>query len=423
MSVTNLKSVLVQEPMMTRIAAGVCGFLRRRWPYCAAAWVCAGWLYAEYAFRSGVRIPVGWPVVALVALLVVLPCAPVVFSIAVIACCVVCTVVPFAGADVNWLNAVPMWLALAVLGYRCGSSKALVVALVAGTVPSCFATVTGNELAASIAPTVQTCAIWWCIGSMVAVLGHAERDKAVAQERSEQYEHRLRILHILHDSLANDLVYALLQCRSITSRGIDGADATDATGGKADADESHANIGEIERTLERCLTRLRQDVITPERAALDEAGVVAVNSPDSTPVSGGERVSLHAALAPVLAETTRQLKSQGWNGVAHLNGECSDVDGETVRLVEACVRELESNIAKYGDPGTYALEVEACDDHVNIYSSNPVSGTGATSPALTSNCGLSLLQNRIEHVGGSMEYAREDGEWTICIAIPCNGHA
>lgn len=420
MSVKNLKSALVQGSMTTRILAGARGFLQRRWPYCVAAWVCAGWLYADYAFRSGVRIPVGWPVVALVALLVVLPCAPVVFSVAVIACCVVCTVVPFAGADVNWLNAVPMWLALAVLGYRCGSLKALIGVLAAGAVPSCFAIVAGDELAASIAPTVQTCVIWWCIGSMVAVLGRAERDKAAAKERSEQYEHRLRILHILHDSLANDLVYTLLQCRSIASHDVDGADDT---GGKADADETYASIGEIERTLDRCLTRLRQDVIVPERAALDEAGIVAVSAPGSAPVSGDERVSLHAALAPVLAETTRQLKSQGWNGTAHLNGECPDADGETVRLIEACVRELGSNIAKYGDPGTYALEVEACDDHINIYSSNPVSGTGAASPAFTSNCGLSLLQNRIEHVGGSMEYAREDGEWTICIAIPCNGRA
>ena len=397
--------------ILARILAGARGFLQRRWPYCVAAWVCAGWLYVDYAFRSGVRIPVGWPVVALVALLVVLPCAPAVFSVAVIACCVVCVVVPFAGADVNWLNAVPMWLALAVFGYRCGSLKALIVVLAAGAVPSCFATVTGNELAASVAPTVQTCAIWWCIGSMVAILGRAERDKAVAQERAEQYEHRLRILHILHDSLANDLVYALLQCRSIASRGVDGTDG------------SHANIGEIERTLDRCLTGLRQDVITPERAALDEAGIVAVSSPGSALVSGDERVSLHAALAPVLAETTRQLKSQGWNGTAHLNGECPDADGETVRLIEACVRELGSNIAKYGDPGTYALEVEACGDHINMYSSNPVSGIGTTSPALTSNCGLTLLQNQVEHVGGSMEYAREDGEWNIYITIPCDGRA
>lgn len=399
------------EPVATRIAAGVRGFLRRRWPYCVAAWVCAGWLYVDYAFRSGVRIPVGWPVVALVVLLVVLPCAPAVVSVAVIACCVVCTVVPFAGADVNWLNAVPMWLALAVLGYRCGSLKALVAVLIAGAVPSCFATVAGNELAASVAPTVQACAIWWCIGSLMAVLGRAERDKGTAQERSEQYEHRLRILHILHDSLANDLVYALLQCRSIVSRGADGTD------------ESHANIGEIERTLECCLTRLRQDVIAPERAALDEAGIVAVSSPGSAPASGAERVPLHAALAPVLAETTRLLKSQGWNGTAHLNGECPDTDGETVRLVEACVRELGANIAKYGDPGTYALEVEACDGHITVYSSNPLSGTGATSPACTSNCGLSLLQSQVEHAGGSMEYAREDGEWNICIAIPCDGRA
>lgn len=420
MSVKNLKSALVQGAITTRILAGVRSFLQRRWPYCVAAWVCAGWLYADYAFRSGVHIPVGWPVIVLTALLVVLPCAPVMFSVAVIACCIVCTVVPFAGTDVNWLNAVPMWLALAVLGYRCGSLKALIVVLAAGAVPSCFAVVTGNELAASIAPSVQICAIWWCIGSMVAVLGRAERDKAAAKERSEQYEHRLRILHILHDSLANDLVYALLQCRSIASHGVDDADDI---GGRADADESHANIGEIERTLERCLTRLRQDVIAPERAALDEVGVGVVSSPGTASTSGDERVSLHAALTPVLAETTRLLKSQGWSGAAHVNGECPDMDWETVRLAEACVRELGTNIAKYGDPGTYALEVEACGDHINMYSSNPVSDAGATSPMLTSNCGLTLLRHQVEHVGGSMEYAREDGEWNICIAIPCNDRA
>lgn len=410
--------------MTARIMAGMRSFLQWRWPYCVAAWVCAGWLYADYAFRSGVRVPVGWPVIALVVLLAVLPCAPAVFSVAIIACCVVCTVVPFNSADVNWLSAVPMWLALAVLGYRLGSLKSLVAMLAAGALPSCFATVTGNELAASIAPSVQICTIWWCIGSMVTVLGRAERDKAAAKERSEQYEHRLRILHILHDSLANDLVYALFQCRAITSHGFGGSSNV------SDTNEIRANISdisEIERTLERCLTRLRQDVIAPEREVLGKTefgksrGGPELSSATEVSAPAVPKVSLSAALAPVLAETTQLLNAQGWRGVASLNGKCLDADGETVQLVEACIRELRSNILKYGAPETYALEVETSGDHITVYSSNPVGSTDEASPELTSNCGLMLLRRKVEQIGGSMEYAQEDGEWTICVTIPCSG--
>ena len=100
------------------------------------------------------------------------------------------------------------------------------------------------------------------------------------------------------------------------------------------------------------------------------------------------------------------------------------------------MRELGANMLKYGAPGAYALEVGASGNHVDVYSSNPVDSnpvdtrvndstdgpsdlSGGNSSAFTSECGLTLLRREIETVGGSLECAQENGEWSVCIAIPC----
>lgn len=413
------------------------GFMRRRWVYCVVSWLCAAWLVAVWTDGNVhallASIPAGWPLPVLVILLIALPCAPQWCAVAVTACCAACMVVPYAGPDINWLNSAPIWLALAVLGHHWRSLKLAGVVLVLGCLPECIGVITGNELALSSAPSAQGCAMWWCVGALVGALAATESDKAVARERSEQYAHRLRVLHVLHDSLANNLVYAVLRCRALTAH-------------DADSDAIHAGIGEIEGILKRCLAQLRQEVIVPERSALTAAGIETGNSIDTERCGRVSAESLSAALTPMLDELTRRLESQGWNGTAHLSGDCRCADAEHVRLVEASIRELGANMLKYGVPGAYALEVEACDDHVNVYSSNPVGkqagkqagkqvgkqvndSTGdsdnasdeATS-AFTSGCGLALLRREIESVGGSLECVQENGEWSVCITIPFEEH-
>lgn len=413
--------------MASRMLSGIHDFVRDRWAYCAASWLCAVWLIVVWGgggFRVSaiVAIPTAWPLLVLVMLLVALPCAPEFFAIAVAACCVAYMVVPYAGPDVNWLNSAPMWLALVVLGYRWKSLKLAVIVLVIGCVPECIGIASGNELALSIAPSVQGCAMWWCVGALFGTLSKAAGERAAARERTEQYARRLYVLHVLHDSLANGLVYAILRCRAIASHDADG-------------DAMRAGFGEIEEILKQSLTQLRQEIITPERSAL---GAAEVKGEKALVVEGESAAgeSLSATISPILDELSQRMASQGWVGEAHMSGDCRHVSAECVRLVEACVRELGANMLKYGAPGAYALEVGASGNHVDVYSSNPVDSnpvdtrvndstdgpsdlSGGNSSAFTSECGLTLLRREIETVGGSLECAQENGEWSVCIAIPC----
>ncbi|MBW3093767.1 hypothetical protein KIH75_00975 [Bifidobacterium sp. 64T4] len=409
-------------------------FLRRRWAYCVVSWLCAVWLIAVWSGGSVhallASIPAGWPLPVLVILLVALPFAPQWCALAVAVCCAACVVVPYAGPDINWLNSAPIWLAMVVLGDHWRSLKLAGAVLVIGCIPGCVGAIAGNELVLSVAPSVQGCAMWWCIGALVGTMIATESDKAAAKERSEQYAHRLRVLHVLHDSLANNLVYAVLHCRAIMSH-------------NAGNDAVCAEVGEVKGILERSLAQVRREVIIPERSALGAAGVetgsiATVEHDGRTPAE-----SLSAALAPTLDELTRRLESQGWHGAVHISGDsigdssgdCRCPGAECVRLVEASVRELGANMLKYGVPGAYALEVEVCGDHVNVYSSNPVDkrvdgsfdnpadATGEVPSAFTSGCGLALLRKEIEAAGGSLECAQENGEWSVCITIPFEGNA
>ncbi len=98
------------------------------------------------------------------------------------------------------------------------------------------------------------------------MVGDVECVRSVDVERSRHRDHRLRMLGMLHDSVANDLVGAILRCRTIVSR-----QSVDAS--------VLAEICEIEDILERSLVRLREDIIIPERIALGNSQ----NSIDSRP--------------------------------------------------------------------------------------------------------------------------------------------
>lgn len=417
--------------MMRRLV----GVLRRRAVLCLPSWLCAAWLAGDWAWRFGVwswragaHVLPDVPVAAMTVLLVVLPCAPVAVSLAVVACGGLFVALPVPGPDVNWLSSVPVCLALAVLGHRWRSAWSVAAALVLGCLPGLLGAVSGFGPLSEAASSVQACAMWWCVGAMAGRAVDAERAGAVRDERSRQREHRLRMLGLLHDSLANDLVGALLRCRAVVSR--------------RDVDVTAlAGMREVGDILERSLTRLREDVLAPERALLDGgAGPVGAGPEDSA--GDGAVPTPGPCLSATAAELDRWLESRGWKGLVRVSGDLSDVDAASVRLAERCVRELGVNMLKHGSPGAFALEVDVDGDRIRVFASNPVArgpagrdavgrGSvpatdgrgGACGPCpesvLSSDCGLALLRRELDRRGGSLRWADESGEWTVYAVIPC----
>jgi hypothetical protein len=350
-------------------------------------------------------------------------------SLAIAVCGVLFMALPVPGPDVNWLLSAPVCLAMAVLGRRWRSMVSVVAALALGCLPGLLGAAMGSEPLLAVAPSVQACAMCWCIGSMVGMAGDAERAKSVGAERSRQREHRLRMLGMLHDSLANDLVAAMLRCRAISARqGVDTAVL--------------AEIREVEDILERSVVRLREDILIPERAALGE-GSAGPGQRDVTgrgAVPGADPASRLTATA---AELDRWLKSREWEGLVRVTGDFLDVDVAVVRLVERCVRELGMNMLKYGSPGAFALEADADGDCVRVLSSDPIGrdaggrgadgcdsglgsngcdgGSNAPDPrlefGLSSDCGLALLRRELERCGGSLQWASEAGEWMCFVKL------
>lgn len=418
---------------MRRLGHGI----RRHAVLCALSWLCALWMVVDWMLRTGPLCLPDFPVTAMIVLLAVLPGIPVAASLAIAVCGVAFMVFPIPGPDVNWLLSAPVCLALAVLGYRWRSGISVVAVLVIGCMPGLVGTASGAEPLLAVAPSVQMCVMWWCVGAMVGMVGDAERVKSVEVEQSRQREHRLRMLGVLHDSLANDLVGAMLRCRAVASR-----QSMDAT--------ALAEIREVEDILERSLMRLREDIIIPERVALGGGP----GSMDSEPGDVMARkvvpeTDCASRLAATVSELNRWLKSRGWEGLVRVSGDFTRVDATAVQLTERCVRELGMNMLKYGRPGAFALEAEIDEACVHVFSSNFIRHDAAeqdagghdsipepetrgydgdpnvpdfrSDAALSSNCGLSLLRHELEQCGGSLRWTNEAGEWAVYAVIPRHG--
>lgn len=397
------------------------------------SWLSALLVVFDWISRMGPHPPLNLPVIAMITLPVILPCIPVAASITIIICGILFIIAPISGPDVNWLLSAPTCLAMAVLGHRCRYTMSAIIALIVGCAPVFIASVLQTELLLAISPSIQTCSVFWCIGTTLAITEDAKQAKLLEAEQSRQQAHRLRILGMLHDSLANDLVSAILLCRTIISC-------------QSNNRSTSADVQEIEDILEQSLTRLREDIIIPERTALASSNTAESTSSNAEHYQSDPAPNLTPALMDTVRKLNEYLASQGWKGQIHVGGDVSGIDVSTIRFIERCIRELCINILKHGDTGSFALEIDADKDCIRLYSSNPVrhrttsaDGTSAAFPSVESNrnnnnrnsesddklsshCGLLLLQRELEQRNGKLQWASESGEWSVFAEIPCSRH-
>lgn len=372
---------------------------------------CIGILYTVLSLRwfhpddfGNAYAHLQWLVMAVrIVLYLALPWAPVAVAYVICIFNLAAFAIPMPG---NGMEYIGTCYALALLAWR-GSRKRACACLCVVLVGSVAITLLKSEgyvpdrlsWLVGLAP--------YCIALFCGLVVREWQDLLVRRrlaEREVAYrEKQLRMVHILHDSVANTLSYAVLLCRS----------------------RQGGNDEQVERLLEQALKALRSDVIAPAANRTDDDGQ-AVGMSVETRMPDAERDdnrSYADDVRAVLKETNDRLAVLGFAGESILIDRGGNPSRQWSQCVCGIVRELGSNIAKHAAPGDYALTVVADTERTTIMSSNECDDGRLPKEeehdeVLSSRFGLNDLLNAVHNVGGTAEWCREGNEWSIAIELP-----
>ena len=198
------------------------------------------------------------------------------------------------------------------------------------------------------------------------------------------------MLHILHDTIANDLVYTIIELRRVN---------TEIT--LLPMKKQIHNIIDI---LENALSQLRGIVIPSLKGQVLTTTDIAV----------------HSSINTTLQVLSRNLEKNGFIGHIYLHGNLNELQIRYRILLNYCIQELGGNIIKHGLPGIFTLSIKITNDSISIISSNIEHHRNKQSNKF-SGTGLTLLKDEIEKHKGRVLFASEDNEWSIYINIPLAG--
>ncbi|OZG63035.1 signal transduction histidine kinase [Bifidobacterium lemurum] len=385
---------------------------KERTLYCAISWLFAIGIIADWANTLGATPLLHAENLVVVMLLLFLPLRPVIFASIIVVVCFVLAFAPFPSAGVYWLQASPVWLASAVLGKHIANVIIPSCAFVLFQSLIIVGSATQLWWVSSFAATMQPVIVAWGIGALIGQMTRNERERAAAEIQNQQRAHQLEMLHVLHDSVANNLVYALARLRSFQSNTPAGNNLKD--------------VGEIADVLALSLHELRQQVIIPTRRKLDLTDarpISSVQSPGPTPES------TEHTLLQTIQSAAHRLHEQGFIGMPQVIGQVAHLAPSRIELISHCVREVGGNIIKYGMPGPYALAIDTDEQTISILSSNRCStphpheqSSKFTDIDAGTSTGLRLITEEISRAGGTVSTSQESGEWTIFISIPSGSH-
>ncbi|MBW3094802.1 hypothetical protein KIH75_05510 [Bifidobacterium sp. 64T4] len=375
---------------------------------------CVGIIYAAcsawglYGDSSGISMLVPWApwalAVARVILYLALPCAPIAAAYAICVFNVIAFAAPIPGNGPEYIGTC---YALALLAWRGSRRKACacLAVVLAGTVAVLLTKSDGYfpdpvSLLTVLAP--------YCVALLCGLVvrewqGLLLRQRLADREIAYRKE-QLRMMHTLHDSVANTLSYAVLLCRS----------------------EQGEHDERVERLVEQALKALRSEVIVPVTNRIDDTdaqSMGALSKASMPDTSRDDDRSRTGEVRAVLKEVSDRLAALGFTGEAMLIDRGGCPTRQWGRLVCTIVGELGSNIAKHAVPGDYAMTVVIDADRTTIMSSNGCgdgSRVGKTcgEGVLSSGFGLRDLSNIVRNAGGTAEWCTEDGEWSIAIELP-----
>lgn len=126
----------------------------------------------------------------------------------------------------------------------------------------------------------------------------------------------------------------------------------------------------------------------------------------------------HTSLGDELANATRVLNAAGIDGRLEpgTNSDAEGLDEPGRQLLGLVVREATTNILRHTDAqwARLALTVDATDVHLTIDND----GATVPTPHHAAGSGLTGLADRIEGVGGRLQWQREDDWFTVAAHVP-----
>lgn len=332
----------------------------------------------------------------ILVLLIALPFYPLITSSFILATCIVF----YGSTDSYWLSSYPFLLSITIIAFHWGKIATSLIFIAAAQslliLEQISPFVVIKTAIEGIPYILQPISMAWCVGTLLRYGLNQARQQSIMQEKEAQRKNQLALLHILHDSIANDLVYAILEIRKLNSQ----------------SNESQNNyLSSVTETLESVLEQLRSQVILPLREQVFQSEQCSsdIQIIQSTPATRIRRTNLTIA---------RQLHECGFKGHPQFIGDANGLDTAHVLFIINCIRELGGNILKHGSPEEYALSVEITDDSIIVLSSNRVSTDQMQMNQHQSGNGLTLLRNDIYSFGGLISYAIDGNEWTIYIEVP-----
>lgn len=207
-------------------------------------------------------------------------------------------------------------------------------------------------------------------------------DLAIAQEQVRYQQKRLREIHILHDSIAGAMTYAILLCR------------------KEETSGSNDTLAQIEQILIQALHELRTQIISPMAEELEP------NIKEDAPRLFQQHIEAQC----------RRLGTLGLTGTPIIRGDLSAVDESVLPPLRTVCTEILNNIAKHGKPGPFAFILSVESDEVRIFASNPYSDV--MNKKIENHYGIALIQDFAKQNKGTMTINSENEEWSLSLIIP-----
>ncbi|MFC5222260.1 sensor histidine kinase [Bifidobacterium leontopitheci] len=402
-------------------------------------------------------------------LTILLPLWPVPFAVALLVVNLLMAVAPFGGAGyVSGLE--PMLLASAVLVVRWGritiAGAISAICVLAYAVEILFdLTFSPGYPVLLVLENLMPLALAWTVGAIIRWAHTMERERVAEEERAQRREQQLMLMHVLHDSVANNLTYAASRCSLL----LDENPASDGSR-HALSDQDRAAVLEISLIIDQSLQEIRQRIIVPVKHDLmPEAAESGDSEAARQPRDTMAEVSSIEQLHEVMATSGKRLHRDGFTGVPQLEGDIVGLTEPMLRFLADAVRELAGNMLKYGRPGPFTLlvNVAACADVINapdadggateagvtVMASNPMrdsiteeehgpandANSNAVScfrrpadqssaqtpersserfPVKSTRSGLETLRMETLRLGGEFNRSAEDGEWTVYIHVP-----
>ncbi|NMM92847.1 hypothetical protein [Bifidobacterium oedipodis] len=369
---------------------------KERWMYFATSWVCVSWMVIYNLGIEGMTPLLYGELSIMVFLFLVWPLYPVYGSIIYVVSSIILWIMPFPSLGAYWISTMSFYASIIVLGMRKGRIRLSVICLVVVETLYLVTSLMQYQIVSGFCSMLFLILLAWTVGVIIRFAINNQKQLLVAEEKERYRSRQLEMLHVLHDSVANDLVYVVTRCRSLNLNNQDNL------------------LDDICVTLEHCLSELRQRVIIPERQHLESQEINDTRI--ESEVSHNEVYDIKKCMSVIGGH----LSELGFIGEPQCLGPLRLLSNDVAHVIVNCINELSSNIAKHGVKGEYILTVVVEDSATIIISSNKCSpeSKDALSSSFSSGAGLMLLEQMIHDINGSMSYGKQDGEWVTYITIP-----